>query len=135
MNERMCVTWFLLAATLVLPGRAAGQSSDPGPRVSVGAGAGVAFPFHGDFDFTPWAWEADVRLAVARHVLFEVAVGEWRHSESSVTLDISTSVPQGRIGRLEQKATRVQRSSQFNVLFRGAAGRVRFTAGGGAGVV
>jgi hypothetical protein len=135
MNHRMRVTWLLSGAILLSPALAAAQSSDPGPRLSVGAGAGVAFPLHGDFDFTPWAWDADVRIAMARHVLLEVAVGEWRHSESRVTENIPVTMPTGMIGRLEQKTTRVQRSSQINVLFRGSAGRVRITGGGGIGLL
>ena len=135
MTGRNCATWILFGATLILSDAAAAQSQDPLPRVSVGAGAGVAFPLHGDFDFTPWAWDADVRLAISRHVLVEVAVGEWRHSESTVLENIPVTPPPGMIGRLEGSTTRVQRSSQLNVLFRGAAGRVRITGGGGAGLL
>ena len=135
MNDRVCSTWLLLGAMLLLPGLATAQSSGPGPRLSLGAGAGVTFPLHGDFDFTPWAWDADVRLAVARRVLLEVAVGEWRHSESRVSENIPVAPPPGVIGRLEQKTTRVQRSSQVNVLATGAVGRVHITGGGGIGLL
>ena len=135
MNCRVRTTWLLCGAILLLPAVAAAQSSGSGPRLSVGAGAGVAFPFHGDFDFTPWAWDADVRIALARHVLLEVAVGEWRHTDSRVVENIPVAPPPGVTGRLEQRTTREQRSSQFNLLFSGAAGRVRITAGGGIGLL
>ena len=52
-----------------------GSASGP-PRVAIGAGAGMAVPFHGDFDFTPWAWDADIRSAMSRRVLLEVTVGD-----------------------------------------------------------
>lgn len=53
--------WVVLGPLVLLPGAAAAQATDSPPRVAIGAGAGVAFPLHGDFDFTPWAWDADVR--------------------------------------------------------------------------
>jgi hypothetical protein len=48
------------------------------PRVSIGAGAGIAVPCHGDFNFMPWAWDGDVRLAMSPHVRLEGTVGELR---------------------------------------------------------
>ena len=135
MNILMNTRAVLLAMLILLPDLAAAQPAAP-PRVSAGAGAGAAFPFHGDFDFTPWAWEADVRVAVARHVILELAVGEWRHSETRVSRNIHVTMPpSGVIGRLEQTTVRVQRIWQANLLFSGAVGRVRVTGGGGVGAL
>lgn len=122
----------LLIALVVLTVLAPTAAAQP-PRVSVGAGAGLAIPFHGDFDFTPWAWDADVRLTMARHALFEVAIGEWHHSETTVRENISTAG--GVIGRLEQTTARTQRFVQANMLFTGDAGRVAVSGGGGVGLL
>jgi hypothetical protein len=126
--------WILLVALVLLPAAAWAQSADP-PRVSVGAGVGLAFPLHGDFDFTPWAWEADVRVALSRRGVLEVAAGEWRHSESRVVHDIQVTPPPGTIGRFEQATGRTQRMLQANLLFQGATGRLHVTAGGGVGLL
>lgn len=134
MNMLMCSKWIVLGALVLLPGLAEAQPYAT-PRVAIGAGGGVAFPLHGDFDFTPWAWEADARVALSRHVLFEVAVGEWRRSETRVVENIQLTMPAGVIGRLETTTTRVQRTWQANLLFTGASGRVRVTGGGGVGVL
>ncbi len=121
----------LIGLLFALPTTAAAQSSTPPPRVSFGAGIGVAVPAYEDMNATPRAWEADVRLAMARHLLFEVAIGEWRHSETDVTHNLP--VNGGVIGRLEETTTRRERTMQANLLGTGAHGRVRFTAGGGVG--
>ena len=137
MSVRTRTTWALLGVLALLPRIAAAQAPvlmSP-PRVSLGAGAGLAIPFHGDFDFTPWAWDADVRVAMARHALFEVAVGEWRHTETFARQNIPVTPGGGVIGRLEEKTTRVQRTLQANLLFTGALGRVRVSAGGGVGLL
>jgi hypothetical protein len=126
--------WALVGALLFFPCVAAAQENAT-PRVSVGAGAGLAFPFHGDVDFTPWAWDADVRVAMAPHVLFEVAVGEWRHSDSVARQNLPVTPGGGLIGRLEEKTTRAQRTLQANVLFTDGLGRVRMNAGGGVGLL
>ena len=123
----------LMSAAILTPCPASAQS-DP-PRISVGGGAGFAIPFHGDFDFTPWAWDADLRVAVSPHLLIEAAVGEWRHSESRVAQNIRVDTPPGTIGRLEQTTDRIQRTYQANALFTAAAGRIRATAGGGVGLL
>ena len=136
MNLRKLLTVApFVVALVLLPRFALAQGTDSRPRVSVGAGAGVAFPFHADFDFTPWAWEADLRVAMASHVLLEGAVGEWRHEDAFTRQNIQPTPGGGVIGRLEQKTTRVQRTLQVNVLFTGARGRVRATAGGGVGLL
>lgn len=129
------ITCALLAWLTLLPGLAAAQPATP-PRVSVGAGAGAALPFHGDLDFMPWAWETDVRVAVSQHVVFELAVGEWRHSEARIARHIHVTMPpSGVVGRVEQTTRRVQRIWQANVLFSGAIGRLRVTGGGGVGAL
>ena len=124
----------LVAALVLLPPIASAQTADSTPLVSVGAGAGVAFPFHGDFDFTPWVWDADMRVAIARHVLFEVAAGEWRHTERVASQNIPI-IGGGVIGRVDHTTTHVQRSLQANLLFTAPLGRVRFNAGGGVGLL
>lgn len=123
-----------LLGVLILTPCAASAQPNPA-RVSVGAGAGFAVPFHGDFDFTPWAWDADLRVAVSPHLLIEAAVGEWRHDESRVAENIRVETPPGTIGRLEQTTDRVQRTYQANAIFTAAADRVRVVAGGGVGLL
>lgn len=123
----------LVGTFAVLPRTAAAQSNVPSPRVSVGAGAGLAIPLHGDFDFTPWAWDADVRLKMGPHGLLEAAAGEWRHSATTVTENIATTG--GAIGRLQQTTSRTQRFVQANVLATGSHGRVRLAGGGGVGLL
>ena len=108
MIARKTVRCLLLGALVLVPRMSAAQSSST-PAVSVAAGAGVAFPFHGDFDFTPWAWDADVRVAMAPHALFEVALGEWRQTDTFARHNIPV-VPGGSvIGRVEEKTTRAHR--------------------------
>lgn len=127
-----------VACALLMPWAAAAQDNGLPPRVSVGGSAGIALPFHGDFDFTPWAWDADVRFALSPHALFEVAVGDWRHSERTTRENLPVQGPSGPIGsiaRYEETTTRVQRSVQANLLFTGAAGRVRVNGGGGGGLM
>jgi hypothetical protein len=125
----------LFGISVLLPRLASARQADVTPQVSVGVGAGFANPFHGDLNFTAWAWEADVRLAMSRHLLLEVAVGDWRHDESFVRENIPVIPGEGVIGRFEQTTTRVQRSVQTAMLFTAARGRIRISAGGGAGFV
>ena len=66
--------WIVLGLLALLPGKATAQTHNSPPRLSIAGGAGVAVPFHGDFDFIPWAWEADVRQAVAPDA---VRSGRW----------------------------------------------------------
>ena len=134
MRRRRREAWLLFGVSLLLPGLTWAQAAET-PRVSVGAGVGFATPFHADLDFTARAWEADVRLAMSRHLLLEVAAGDWRHGESIVRQDIPVTPGGGVIGRFEETTTRVQRSVSTNVLFTSARGRVRMTTGGGAGFV
>jgi hypothetical protein len=103
--------------------------------VAIAAGAGIAFPLHGDLVFTPWAWEADLRVALARRGLLELAAGEWRHSTSRVVEHIHVTPPPGTIGRFEQTTGRTQRMLQANLLFRDTTGRLHVTAGGGVGLL
>ena len=67
--------WVLLGTFALLPAAAAAQVTDSVPRIAIGFGAALAVPLHGDFDFTPSAWDADLRVALSRCVLFEAAVG------------------------------------------------------------
>jgi hypothetical protein len=125
----------LLGAFALLPAAATAQVRDSAPRVSIGGGVGFALPFHGDFDFTPWAWDADVRVAMSRRVMLEAAVGEWRHVEKTGAENIQVPMPIGVIGHLEQATTRTQRTLQANVLATRTAGRLRVFAGGGVGLL
>jgi hypothetical protein len=128
----------VLGLVTVIPTAAAAQPAGAAPRISVGAGAGIAFPFHGDFDFTPWAWDADVRIGLSRRLMFEAAVGEWRHTATRVEHGVpalGASGPIGTFGRLEQSTRRVQRAWQVNMLATGRAGRVRVFGGGGVGLL
>jgi hypothetical protein len=127
------LVWGCAVLTMGMPVVAAAQPATAVARVSLGAGAGVAVPFHGDFDFTAWAWEADLRLALSPRLIFEVAAGDWRHTETRTATNIQTTPPPGVIGRLEQTTSRVQRSWQANMLLAGGFGRVRLTGGGGVG--
>jgi hypothetical protein len=130
----MSARYVLLVAFALLPATAGAQSTES-PRVSIGAGAGVAFPYHGDYNFTPWAWDADLRIRMSRRVMLEVAAGEWRHDETNVYEDLPYGVGPGRIGRLEQTSSRQMQMAQANVLFRGGGARVAALAGGGVGVL
>ena len=121
----------LIGFLLALPTAAAAQPSNAPPRVSFGAGVGIAVPAYEDMHATPPAWEADVRLALGKHLLFEVAFGEWRHSGTTVRQNLPVSA--GVIGRLEETTTRRERTVQANLLGTGAQGRVRFSGGGGIG--
>jgi hypothetical protein len=132
---RMDGRWLVIVAFFLVPAASAAQIAHPAPRVAIGAGAGLAVPFHGDYDFTPWAWDADVRLALSGRGSLEVAVGEWRHSDTRVARNIQLTPPPGTIDRLEQSTARTQRMLQANLLFAGSAGRVRVSAGGGVGVL
>ena len=82
MSAHHHVTAAFACAVLLLPRLGMAQSSNPStlpPRISIGAGVGFAVPAYEDLEATPSAWEADVRLALAKHLLVEFAVGEWRH--------------------------------------------------------
>ena len=125
MSRRLVFVVFIcLSATT-----ASAQSGDSPPAISAGAAAGVALPFHGDFDFIPWAWEADLRIRLSRRVLVEAVMGDWRHTERLVF----TGLPS--IARLEQTSERVQRSWQVNALSTRRIGRVWIVGGGGVGLV
>lgn len=125
----------LLAMLALFPRAAAAQYTDEAPRVSAGAGLGIAVPYHGDFDFTPWAWDADVRIRMSRRVMLEVAVGEWRHEQTDVYAEIPYGVGQGRIGQLETSTSRQMQMAQVNVLARLGSARIAAVLGGGAGIL
>lgn len=135
MRSRARLACLALLTLVLMPAAAAAQERNVPPRVSIGAGAGLALPLHGDFDFTPWAWDADLRVRLSSRVLFEAAVGQWRHSETNVTQNIRVTMPAGTIGRLQQTTTRVQQTAQANLLVSGPISRVRLTGGGGVGLL
>jgi hypothetical protein len=124
-----------LLIALAMPA-AAGQPE--APRVTVSGGAGVAMPFHGDFDFTAAAWQAAVRVTVNPHMLIEGFYGEWRHSTERVLPDQRVTGPGGLIGSIDRVTVHtkhVRPEVGFNVLLAATAGRVMFSAGGGAGLL
>jgi hypothetical protein len=138
MTSLVMIPAIVVGLLAVSPTVVVAQTAASTPRVSVGAGVGLAFPFHGDFDFTAGAWDADVRLALSRHTVFEAAVGEWRHTETSVRENVTVqavSGPPGTVGRVEQSTRRVQRAIQVNLLGTGVLGRVRVVGGGGVGLL
>ena len=67
-----------VAAVVFILGAGSAAAQD---GVSVGAAAGIATPFHGDFDFTAGAWQADVRFDTSRHFGFALFLEDWRHTE------------------------------------------------------
>lgn len=132
------VCGLVIGWTAANPAELRAQSAGGPPRVSVGVGGGVAVPFHGDFDFNAWAWDADVRFALSRHTLLEVSGGDWRHTETSVLTDVvvqTPPLPAGSFGRLEQSTVRVQRAVHASLLGTGSVGRVRLSGGGGVGLL
>jgi hypothetical protein len=125
----------LLSLFALFPRAAGAQPTGEAPRISIGGGAGLAFLYHGDFDFTPWAWDADLRIRMSRRVMLEVAAGEWRHEETNVYQDLPYGTGPGRIGQLEQTIRRQMQMAQANLLFRGGTTRVAAVVGGGVGIL
>lgn len=121
----------LVAALLLGASATAATAQVTHPAVSVGAGAGVAWPLHGDLDFTPWTWETDVRVALSSRVVLEVAGGEWRHSRTTITTDIPGSVD---IDRIDHESHHVRRTGYVSLLAAASSGRARVSGGGGVGL-
>lgn len=133
------ITRVLLSSFLVMlfVAPAAAQSSG-GSRFSIGAAAGRTNPLHGDFDFTPVTWQADVRFAVARHFGFNVFFEEWRHVAEDVRTTQTITAPQGGIGtvdRITSRTEHVTRTAGWNALLIAPLGRVTVTGGGGIGAL
>ena len=111
---------------------AAAQEADR--RVSAGIAAGFAMPFHGDFDFTATAWQADVRINTARHFALDLFVEEWHHSDEDALIGQTISGPTGPLGRADRVETATEhrtRAFGANLLARGSNGIVTVTGGGG----
>lgn len=127
------VVLFVLAINLVVnPARATAQ--EPDQKVSAGVAAGLAIPFHGDFNFTATAWQADVRISTARHFALGFFIEEWRHTDEDVLIGQSITGPSGPLGRADRIETQTEhrtRAVGANLLARGTTGRVTFTGGGG----
>jgi len=91
------------------------------PRVGLGAGVGIANPFNSDFEFSAAAWEASLQLYASRHMAFEFAVNQWRHSTDET------------FGQTVQHTSRTRRLIALSFLGTGGTGRAAFFAGGGVG--
>jgi hypothetical protein len=128
----------LLASTLwLLPAAAAAQDGEP-PLVSVAAGAGRAFPFHSDFSFNAFAWQASARVRTARHFLMEGTYEQWRHTTERTFRNITLQGPNGVIGRVDEIRTEDTDTVTYaglNLLGTGAIGRARISGGAGAGAM
>ena len=121
------------AIVLGMVGPAAAQAPDD-RRVSLGAAAGIATPFHGDFDFTATAWQADVRVATARHFGFSVFFEDWRHRNEQQIANQVISGPGGVLGRADLVTIRTEHQTRalgWSLLVRGSAGRLTVNGGGG----
>lgn len=126
----------LLVASLALGAHVADAQTLEPPRFTVGAGAGLSNPLHGDFDFVAPSWDAAIRGRASEHVLVEVFVAEWRHTDTSDHFDIPIQSPTGvigRIGRISTTSTRTEWTTGVNILPTFRVGRVAVTGGGGGG--
>jgi len=123
-----------LAVLFILAACPAAAQGPDGRHVSVGAAAGLATPWHGDFDFTATAWQADVRFDTARHFGFGVFFEEWRHTGEAFFTNQTISGPNGSLGRVERITARTDhrtRALGWNLVARGTASRVTVSGGGG----
>ena len=133
--KRLLTFGTALSLSLVGVPLATAQGQDA-PSVAVSAGAGMAFPLHGDFDFTAPEWQLAIRAAAAQHFVLEGFFDEWRHASEEVRLGVpllGPTGPIGQIGRLEQRTEWSARTVGFNLLGRGSTERVSVTGGGGIG--
>ena len=127
------VVLFVLAINLVV-NTALAAAQEPDQKVSAGVAAGLAIPFHGDFNFTATAWQADVRITTASHVALGLFVEEWRHTDEDVLIGQTITGPSGPVGRADRIETQTEhrtRAIGANLVARGTTGRVTFTGGGG----
>ncbi|HEX6973020.1 MAG TPA: hypothetical protein VF147_01390 [Vicinamibacterales bacterium] len=126
----------ILGLVLVLAVPARAQAPDP-PRASVTFGGGVANPLHGDLSYVAPAWQASVRLAPARHLLLDLAYGEWRHTTTTETRDVVFRGPTGAVlghaDRIIDHSEDVRPELTINFLGAWSSGRATFFAGGGPG--
>lgn len=126
----------LAAALLVGASGAAAQTIEPA-RISASVAAGIAKPVHSDLRFTAREWQLAVRARVARYVVMEVFMDEWRHSDEQVFRNVPLTGPDGPIGSLgridELRDTTVHTTDVigWNTLLQGQIGRVSIFAGGG----
>lgn len=128
---------FLGAALLLVSAPAAAQSDAPA-AAGVGVGAGVAFPFHSDFSFRAFEWVASIRFPQEKHLLVEIAIDQWRHKTTHVVSDITLRDATGVIGHTDEIRTEDATTVTVigvNALVTGTRGRMRVSAGGGAGVI
>ena len=130
-----CAVLSASVAFVLASAAAPAAAQDPDRRhVSVGAAAGIAAPYHGDFEFTATAWQADLRVDTKRHFGFGVFFEEWRHSDERVLTDQAITGPDGPLGRVDRIVITTDHRTRvlgWNLLARGTAARVTFSGGGG----
>ena len=74
---------FTIGSAPVFLAAAQAQGTEP-ERLSLGVAAGVANLWHGDFDFTPVSWQADVRFRTGRFFASDVFFEQWRRRDEEV---------------------------------------------------
>ena len=125
-------------AVLVIPTVAAAQSDGP-PVFSVAAGAGIAFPFHSDFSSNPFAWHVGARVRTGSHVLLEGVYEQWRDTTTFVAEDVTfrnaAGMAVGHADEVRSEDATTVSNLGLNILATGAAGRARFSGGGGPGLL
>jgi hypothetical protein len=136
--ERM---WRMSAAAVVMmvatASPAAAQAIAP-PHATVNFGVGIANPIDADVDLVPFAWQASVRIATARHFIIEASYGEWRHDETREMTNLAIQGPNGPLGTIDRLTERTEESRPaiaFNLLGAWSTGPVTFMAGGGPGML
>jgi hypothetical protein len=129
-------TFVALCLMLGLASRAGAQSHTD---VTVAAGGGVALQTYGELDFSRApAWNVSARVQATPHLAFEGLFDQWRETQQTVRLDqrlLGPNGPLGRVARIDVRQTDRMGTIGLNVLATGGSGRVRFSAGGGAGVM
>jgi hypothetical protein len=132
--SRLLLTGFLIFVITAIAQPAAAQSEPP--SLSIAAGAGIAVPFHSDFSFDAFAWQASIRGRATRHFLIEGMLDQWRHTTTSRRTNVPLLGPSGPIGHIDELTTETldtMTAVGVNLLGTGTVGRVRISGGGGPG--
>jgi hypothetical protein len=134
MPSRISAPATAIALIVLVVNAASAAAQDVDQKVNAGVAAGLALPFHGDFDFTATAWQADVRINTARHFALDLFVEEWRHTDVNALIGQTITGPSGPLGRADRVETQTDhrtRAIGANLLARGGPGIVTFIGGGG----